>query len=76
MNHNIPVLRDIISQPRFLSGDITTNFISEVYPNGFKGQQNTVLVEDGNAMCFVSEFKAGYFNPWKVSLKCFCTVFE
>ena len=39
VNHNIPVLRDIITQPRFISGDITTNFISEVYPDGFKGQQ-------------------------------------
>ena len=38
VNHNIPVLRDIITQPRFVSGDITTNFIPEVYPDGFKGQ--------------------------------------
>lgn len=37
MNHNIPVLRDIITQPKFVSGDITTNFIKDVYPNGFKG---------------------------------------
>ena len=42
VNHNIPILRDIISQPRFVSGDITTNFISEVYPQGFKGQLYTV----------------------------------
>ena len=38
VNHNIPVLRDIITQPRFISGDINTNFISEVYPDGFKGR--------------------------------------
>jgi len=38
VNHNIPVLRDIITQPRFIAGDINTNFIKEVYPNGFKGQ--------------------------------------
>ena len=37
VNHNIPVLRDIITQPCFISGDITTNFIAEVYPGGFKG---------------------------------------
>ena len=37
VNHNIPVLRDIITQPKFVSGDITTNFIKDVYPNGFKG---------------------------------------
>ena len=38
VNHNIPVLRDIITQPKFMSGDINTNFIKEVYPKGFKGQ--------------------------------------
>ena len=37
VNHNIPVLRDIITQPRFISGDITTNFLAEVYSDGFKG---------------------------------------
>lgn len=37
VNHNIPVLRDIITQPQFVSGDITTNFIKDVYPGGFKG---------------------------------------
>lgn len=37
MNHNIPLLRDIITQPQFVQGDITTKFIEEVYPKGFKG---------------------------------------
>lgn len=37
VNHNIPLLRDIIGQPRFVSGDISTKFIQEVYPGGFKG---------------------------------------
>ena len=39
VNHNIPLLRDIITQPQFVQGDITTKFIEEVYPNGFKGKQ-------------------------------------
>lgn len=39
VNHNIPILRDIITQPRFISGDINTNFIKEVYPGGFKGRE-------------------------------------
>ena len=38
VNHNIPVLRDIITQPKFISGDINTKLIKEVYPKGFKGQ--------------------------------------
>jgi len=37
VQHNIPILRDIITQPRFVSGDITTNFMAEVYPEGFPG---------------------------------------
>lgn len=39
MTHNIPLLREIITHPRFVSGDITTNFLPEVYPDGFKGHQ-------------------------------------
>lgn len=31
VKHNIPLLRDIISHPRFQSGDINTKFIPEVY---------------------------------------------
>ena len=37
VNHNISLLRDIITQPKFVAGDITTNFIQDVYPGGFKG---------------------------------------
>lgn len=37
VTHNIPLLREIITHPRFISGDISTNFLPEVYPDGFKG---------------------------------------
>ncbi|MGB0785348.1 MAG: acetyl/propionyl/methylcrotonyl-CoA carboxylase subunit alpha [Alphaproteobacteria bacterium] len=33
--HNIPFLSAIMDQPKFISGDITTHFISEHYPEGF-----------------------------------------
>uniref|UniRef100_A0A667ZI41 Propionyl-CoA carboxylase subunit alpha n=1 Tax=Myripristis murdjan TaxID=586833 RepID=A0A667ZI41_9TELE len=39
VTHNIPLLREIITHPRFISGDITTNFLPEVYPSGFHGHQ-------------------------------------
>ncbi|XP_068183307.1 propionyl-CoA carboxylase alpha chain, mitochondrial [Antennarius striatus] len=39
VTHNIPLLREIITNPRFISGDISTNFLPEVYPDGFKGHQ-------------------------------------
>eukprot|EP00040_Diaphanoeca_grandis_P005988 m.35441 g.35441 ORF g.35441 m.35441 type:complete len:716 (-) comp17140_c0_seq1:147-2294(-) len=37
VQHNIPLLRDIIRQERFISGDISTNFLPEVYPDKFTG---------------------------------------
>ncbi len=35
IKHNISFLNHIIGHKRFLSGDITTNFIAEEYPEGF-----------------------------------------
>lgn len=39
VTHNIPLLREIITHPLFVAGDISTNFLPEVYPEGFKGHQ-------------------------------------
>ncbi|XP_030044903.1 propionyl-CoA carboxylase alpha chain, mitochondrial-like, partial [Microcaecilia unicolor] len=41
VTHNIPLLRETIVNPRFVSGDITTKFLPEVYPDGFKGHTLT-----------------------------------
>ncbi|XP_056411655.1 propionyl-CoA carboxylase alpha chain, mitochondrial isoform X2 [Hyla sarda] len=41
VTHNIPLLREVITQPRFIKGDITTKFLHEVYPDGFKGHSLT-----------------------------------
>ncbi|XP_078077671.1 propionyl-CoA carboxylase alpha chain, mitochondrial isoform X2 [Mustelus asterias] len=38
VTHNIPLLREVIIHPRFVKGDITTKFLPEVYPDGFKGR--------------------------------------
>jgi propionyl-CoA carboxylase alpha chain len=46
VKHNIPILRDIITQPNFVSGDITTNFLQEVYPGGFKGRDLSPKEQD------------------------------
>jgi propionyl-CoA carboxylase alpha chain len=37
IGHNIPFLSAVMAHPRFVSGDITTAFIAEEYPNGFEG---------------------------------------
>jgi propionyl-CoA carboxylase alpha chain len=41
VTHNIPLLRDVISHPRFASGHISTGFLAEEYPTGFKGHALT-----------------------------------
>ncbi|KAG8225123.1 hypothetical protein J437_LFUL006146 [Ladona fulva] len=37
--HNIPLLRDILTEKNFVKGDISTNYLPETYPDGFKGKQ-------------------------------------
>ncbi|KAL0478285.1 propionyl-CoA carboxylase alpha chain [Acrasis kona] len=39
VRHNIPLLRSILDQPVYRKGDISTNYISEHWPQGFKGIQ-------------------------------------
>ena len=37
VTHNIPLLRSVVGHPRFRSGkDITTNFLAEEYPDGYR----------------------------------------
>ena len=37
IGHNLPFLSAVMDHPRFVSGDITTAFIAEEYPEGFDG---------------------------------------
>uniref|UniRef100_A0A5F9DGI6 Propionyl-CoA carboxylase subunit alpha n=1 Tax=Oryctolagus cuniculus TaxID=9986 RepID=A0A5F9DGI6_RABIT len=39
--HNIALLREVIINSRFVKGDINTKFLSDVYPDGFKGHTLT-----------------------------------
>ncbi|OCT95425.1 propionyl-CoA carboxylase subunit alpha L homeolog isoform X1 [Xenopus laevis] len=48
VTHNIPLLREIITHPLFIKGDITTKFLPEVYPDGFKG--HTLSCEEQNEL--------------------------
>ncbi|MGL4414604.1 acetyl-CoA carboxylase biotin carboxylase subunit [Roseinatronobacter monicus] len=43
IGHNLPFLSAVMDHPRFASGEITTAFIAEEYPDGFEGAQ---LVDD------------------------------
>ncbi len=37
INHNVAFLASVMTNPRFREGRLTTNFIAEEYPEGFKG---------------------------------------
>eukprot|EP01121_Diplochlamys_sp_Union-15-3_P007009 TRINITY_DN175_c0_g2_i1.p1 TRINITY_DN175_c0_g2~~TRINITY_DN175_c0_g2_i1.p1 ORF type:complete len:713 (-),score=144.21 TRINITY_DN175_c0_g2_i1:56-2194(-) len=39
VRHNINFLREVMSNPRFLEGRLTTKFIPEEFPEGFKGHR-------------------------------------
>ncbi|KAI9182922.1 hypothetical protein H9P43_003834 [Blastocladiella emersonii ATCC 22665] len=39
VTHNIPLLREVMTHPRFQKGDISTKFLAEEYPNGFRGHK-------------------------------------
>ncbi|XP_054167014.1 propionyl-CoA carboxylase alpha chain, mitochondrial-like [Oppia nitens] len=41
LTHNIPLLRDIITEKNFVSGNISTKYLQQTYPDGFKGTQLT-----------------------------------
>ncbi|MEM7270084.1 MAG: biotin/lipoyl-containing protein, partial [Pseudomonadota bacterium] len=43
IGHNIPFLSAVMDHPKFCSGDMTTAFIAEEYPEGFEG----VTLEQG-----------------------------
>ena len=65
VTHNIPLLRDILTEKTFLSGTFTTNYLNEVYPEGFQGSQ--LQVEDQEnlvsiAAAFYSMEQARLFN--------------
>lgn len=36
LSHNVCLLRDVLTESVYLSGDLTTNYLPETYPQGFK----------------------------------------
>ncbi|MCX7889075.1 MAG: acetyl/propionyl/methylcrotonyl-CoA carboxylase subunit alpha [Rhodobacteraceae bacterium] len=39
IGHNLPFCRTVMDHPRFVAGDITTAFIAEEFPDGFRGAE-------------------------------------
>ncbi|PVU95264.1 hypothetical protein BB561_001925 [Smittium simulii] len=53
VNHNIPLLRSVISHPEFRAGNLFTGFLGKYYPNGFRGYKFTQTPRDESAQLAV-----------------------
>lgn len=51
VTHNIALLKEVIIHPRFVQGDISTKFLTEVYPDGFKGWSSVEMLFLGKCGC-------------------------
>uniref|UniRef100_A0AAX7U3H7 Propionyl-CoA carboxylase alpha chain, mitochondrial n=1 Tax=Astatotilapia calliptera TaxID=8154 RepID=A0AAX7U3H7_ASTCA len=72
VTHNIPLLREIITHPRFVSGHISTNFLPEVYPDGFKGHQleadaKRELLASAAVLYIAAELRSAKFVHFRVA---------
>ncbi|XP_072180375.1 propionyl-CoA carboxylase alpha chain, mitochondrial-like [Diadema setosum] len=66
VTHNISLLQDVLANPRFQSGDISTKFLQEEYPEGFSGwklnqAEETNLKAVASCVYILSQFKAQQF---------------
>ncbi|XP_040597250.1 propionyl-CoA carboxylase alpha chain, mitochondrial isoform X3 [Mesocricetus auratus] len=67
VTHNIPLLREVIINTRFVKGDINTKFLSDVYPDGFKGHMLTQsernqLLAIASSLFVASQLRAQHFQ--------------
>lgn len=54
IGHNLPFLSAVMDHPKFVSGDMTTAFIAEEYPDGFDG----VTLNDADLRCLAASCAA------------------
>ncbi|XP_032102263.1 propionyl-CoA carboxylase alpha chain, mitochondrial isoform X4 [Sapajus apella] len=67
VTHNIALLREVIINSRFVKGDISTKFLSDVYPDGFKGHMLTKseknqLLAIASSLFVAFQLRAQYFK--------------
>lgn len=67
VTHNIALLREVIINSRFIKGDINTKFLSDVYPEGFKGHKLTEnersqLLAIAASLFVASQLRAQHFQ--------------
>ncbi|ERE90416.1 propionyl-CoA carboxylase alpha chain [Cricetulus griseus] len=74
VTHNIPLLREVIINTRFVKGDINTKFLSDVYPDGFKGHtltqsERNQLLAIASSLFVASQLRAQHFQEHSRSLQ-------
>ncbi|CAK8688864.1 unnamed protein product [Clavelina lepadiformis] len=52
VTHNVPLCHEVLRHPDFIKGDISTNFLNEVYPDGFTGKQ--LSSEEHKHLCAIA----------------------
>ncbi|XP_008830947.1 propionyl-CoA carboxylase alpha chain, mitochondrial [Nannospalax galili] len=67
VTHNIALLREVIINARFVKGDISTKFLSDVYPDGFKGHtltqsERNQLLAIASSLFVASQLRAQHFQ--------------
>ncbi|WP_170422832.1 acetyl-CoA carboxylase biotin carboxylase subunit [Ruegeria arenilitoris] len=67
IGHNLPFLSAVMDHPKFVSGDMTTAFIAEEYPDGFEG----VELPEGDlrriAACCAAMYRVSEIRRTRVS---------
>eukprot|EP01132_Coremiostelium_polycephalum_P009266 gene9266-11358_t len=53
VNHNVPFLRDVMENKKFIDGDFNTKFIPEEYPQGFQGYKFSPKQLENLAACAI-----------------------
>lgn len=69
LGHNVSFCRDVLRQPKFVSGNYSTKFISETYPQGFKPEplnleQKINLAGFASSMKEITSKFAVHNAPW------------
>ncbi|XP_012499887.1 PREDICTED: propionyl-CoA carboxylase alpha chain, mitochondrial [Propithecus coquereli] len=67
VTHNISLLREVIINSRFVKGDISTKFLSDEYPDGFKGHtltksERNQLLAIASSLFVASQLRAQHFQ--------------
>ena len=67
IGHNLPFLEAVMDHPRFVSGEITTAFIAEEYPDGFGGVEPDEAAMRDLAACAAAMHRVAEIRRARIS---------